>query len=286
MFNLHINTYAEAELPDRYMSSEEEPSPSPESETYDGGEQELEHKSSSTVAFDENIDSTCESSLTEEYKAEIAVAVPIFVGRPKLVDIINIAPMHKRKRSAENPMFLRHPVKRTESTNSGLTDRTTAFVAPGASQVAAPEMSVPKRKVNNRMLPPESWLPDEATIVQEEDEDHYLPGLELRSPLTYSDYDPYGIYPPRLSLRNSCSSKGGQKHSSIAPARININLSASTYDGWKAMTWSLSSANKQRLHRECRQVAKKAKMVARGADGIQATPVIADFGENIQSTER
>ena len=280
MHNLRINTYAKAELPDRYMSSEEETSPSPDSETCE--EEELKHKSTSIIHGDETSEPTTEPAITEEYKAEIAVAVPIFVGRPKLVDITNLAPMHKRKRSAEMPITLRHAVKRATPINPATTDENSPFVAHDATKVITPEQSLPKRKDILPMLAPESWLPDDVTVVQQEEaEDHYFPDLELRNPPTYKDYDPYSLDPPRLSPRNSYSSKGGKKPGSVARARNNSNPPITTNNGWKGLTRSLSLAKKQTLHRGDHQVAKKPKMIARGADERQQTPVIPAFGENV-----
>jgi hypothetical protein len=291
--NLRINTYAESELPDRYMSSEEEPSPSPDSETYEA--EELKHKISSIIHIEDAVECAAEPASVEEYKTEIAVAVPIFVGRPKLVDITNIAPMHKRKRSVElHPKLLRSAVKRAASSIRSVTDENTTFIAQEATKVVTPEEPLPKRTDSLLILAPESWLPDDATIVAKEDEDedegdHYFPDLELRSPLTYNDYDPYSLDPPRLSPRSSSSSysshssKGAKKPGSVARARNNSNPPVAMGNGWKGLTRSLSLAKKQTIHHRDLQVTKKPKMIARAADERRETPVILAFafGEDV-----
>lgn len=294
--NLRINTYAESELPDRYMSSEEEPSPSPDSETYE--EEELEHKTSSIIHIEDAVECAAEPASVEEYKTEIAVAVPIFVGRPKLVDITNIAPMHKRKRSAELHLkLLRSAVKRAASSIRSVTDEKTTFIAQEATKVVTPEEPLPMCTDSLPILAPESWLPEDAIIVAKEDEDedegdHYFPDLELRSPLTYNDYDPYSLDPPRLSPRSSYSSyssysshssKGAKKSGSVARARKSSNPPVAMGSGWKGLTRSLSLAKKQTIHHRDLQVMKKPKMIARAADERRETPVIPAFafGEGV-----
>ena len=77
---------------------------------------------------------------------------------------------------------------------------------------------------------PDSWLPSSetdndtasesvSTIPEDDGEieleetpeivegEHYFPTLELRKPLTYNDYDPYSLNPPRLSPRNSYNTR-------------------------------------------------------------------------------
>ena len=275
--NLRINTFVESDLPDRYMSSEEEPSPSPDSETYEEAEEELKHKACLTHV-DEVSEPTAEPSPVEEYKAEIAVAVPIFVGRPKLVDITNLAPMHKRKRAAtEKQMLLRSAVKKAASSISSKPDENSPVVMQKAIQNVNPEEELPKRKDSLNMPAPDSWLPDDATVVQEdEEEDHYFPDLELRKPLSYKDYDPYSLDPPRLSPRNSYS-KNGNRPGSVARARNKSGPPMAMNNGWKGLTRSLSIAKRQTLHRGDYQVAKKTRLIARAANERAETPMIPTF---------
>ena len=271
--NLRINTYMKSDLPDRYLSSEEEPSPSPDSETYEEAEEELKHKSCLT-----QVEEVGETSVVEEYKTEIAVAVPIFVGRPKLVDITNLAPMHKRKRAAtEKQMLLRSAVKKAASRISIKPDENSPSVMQGATQNVTPEDELPKRKDSLNMPAPDSWLPDDATLVQEdEEEDHYFPDLELRKPLSYKDYDPYSLDPPRLSPRNSYS-KNMNRPGSVARARNKSSPPMAMNNGWRGLTRSLSIAKRQALHRGDYQVAKKTKMIARAANERAETQLIPPF---------
>ena len=283
--NLRINTYMKSDLPDRYLSSEEEPSPSPDSETYEEAEEELKHKTCLTHVDEvsESIsepvsEPTAEPSAVEEYKTEVAVAVPIFVGRPKLVDITNLAPMHKRKRAAtEKQILLRSAVKKAASSVSIKPDENSPFVMQEEIQNVTPEEELPKRKDSLNMPAPDSWLPDDATLVQEdEEEDHYFPDLELRKPLSYKDYDPYSLDPPRLSPRNSYS-KNGSRPGSVARARNKSSPPMAMNNGWRGLTRSLSIAKRQALHRGDYQVAKKTKMIARAANERAETPMIPPF---------
>lgn len=270
--NLRIDTCTPVNLPERYESSEEEPSPSPDSET-ESHEEELKHKTPAA-----QIDEAAEATVTNEYKAEIAVAVPIFVGRPKLVDITNLAPIHKRKRT-EKPMLSRTAMKLAASRLPAITDGNSPFVAWEATKVVTPEDNLPKRKDSLTTLgadAPESWLPDDATVVEEGEEEHYFPDLELRNPPTYNDYDPYSLDPPRLSPRNSYS-KTGKKPGSVARARTNSIPPNSMNNGWKGLGRSMSMAKKQTLHSGEHQLAKKPKMIARAANEREETPMIPAF---------
>lgn len=266
--NLRIDTYTPTGLPERYESSEEEPSPSPDSET-----EELKHKTRATYS-----DYDTESTAGDEYKTEIAIAVPIFVGRPKLVDITNLAPMHRRKRAAK-PTLSRTSMKLAASRLPATADENSPFVRQEANVVDIQEDSIPKRKDSLTTLSvdvPNTWLPEDATVVEEE-EDHYFPDLELRNPPTYTDYDPYSLDPPRLSPRNSYQSKAGKKPGSVARARTNSIPPNSVNNGWKGLGRSLSLAKKQTLHRSDHQVTKKPKMVARAANEREDTPTIPEF---------
>ena len=279
--NLRINTYMKSDLPDRYLSSEEEPSPSPDSETYEEAEEELKHKPclAQVEEVGESVsEPTAEAAVVEEYKTEIAVAVPIFVGRPKLVDITNLAPMHKRKRAAtEKQMLLRSAVKKAASSISIKPDENSPSVVQGATKNVTPEDELPKRKDSLNIPAPDSWLPDDATLVQEdEEEDHYFPDLELRKPLSYKDYDPYSLDPPRLSPRNSYS-KNMNRPGSVARARNKSSPPMAMNNGWRGLTRSLSIAKRQALHRGDYQVAKKTKMIARAANERVETQMIPPF---------
>lgn len=270
MNNLRINTYTSSDLHERYMESEEEPSPSPDSDT-EGNEDGLTHKApaTSTTQPSEPID-------IEEYKAEVAIAVPIMaVGRPKLIDITNLAPMQKRKRTVK-PMRSRSAVKNVASRIPTVTEEVSPSVAKEATKITTPEDRIPKRQDSLPILAPDSWLPDDVIFVQEED-DHYFPDLELRDPPTYNDYDPYSLDPPRLSPRNSYN--GAKKPGSVSRARNNSNSTPPivVHNGWKGLTRSLSIAKKQTRHRGDQQVTKKPRMIARAANEREDPMVIPSF---------
>ncbi|KAK4694161.1 hypothetical protein P7C71_g3371, partial [Lecanoromycetidae sp. Uapishka_2] len=271
--NLRIDTYTSTGLHARYESSEEEPSPSPDSET-----EELKHKTPATYS-----DYDTESSAGDEYKAEIAVAVPIFVGRPKLVDITKLAPMYRRKRTAK-PMLSRPSMKLAASRLPAIADENSPFVAQEVTMVGNTQDELPKRKDSLSTLgadAPESWLPDDATAHGEEKE-HYFPDLELRNPPTYTDYDPYSLDPPRLSPRNSYA-KSGKKPGSVARARTNSIPPNAMNHGWKGLGRTLSLTKKQTLLHSDHQLVKKPKMIARAANEREEIPTIPafPFGDDI-----
>ena len=264
---LRINTYPKAELHERYLSSEEEPSPSP-SENVENHDVREKHESATTSA-DESIDI---SKITES-KAEIAIAVPIMViGRPKLIDITNLAPMQKRKRASQplTPQSISKKVasrvSRTDVENlpSLIRDPAEAHV-PGRKAVA------PKRKDSlPPMEAPESWLPEEEP-EQVGGKELYFP-LDVRRTPAYRDYDPYSLEPPRLSRTNSPTST-----KDTVRERVNSSPPVTVGSvGWKGLGRSLSLAKRQSTLQQ-RQVVKKPKMVARGATEREEMPIIPPF---------
>ena len=196
--NLRINTYSKQELHDRYLSSEEEPSPSPDDDVQKY-EEALMEKSCDIFMDDDELD-----QVFEEIKAEIAIAVPILAcGRPKLIDITNLAPMHKRKRLAkpsyphsaaknqvtsrtataaiafsspavnENRPLQAHHNQQTEAATDPATPRTLVPPTP------APSIRQLKRKESFSIPAPESWLP-EADDEDDEAPKHRIPAVTSR----------------------------------------------------------------------------------------------------------
>ena len=270
--HLRIDTYSKADLHDRYMSSEEEPSPSPDSDM-ESNDEELKHKVPEKV-----VEATIEPVTADEYEAEIAIAVPILAMRPKLVNITNLAPMHKRKRT-EKSVLSRSVVKTAALRMPTVTDENKPFVALEATKIVTPEECPQKRKDSLRSLAPDSWLPNDGVhIVQEEEEEdeHYFPDLELRKAPTYNDYDPYSLSPPRLSPRNSYNSSS-KKPGSVTRARNSSNPPIIMNSGWRGLTRSMSLAKKQPLHRADHQVSKKPKMIARAANEREEPMTIPAF---------
>ena len=260
--HLRIHTYSKADLYDRYMSSEEEPSPSPDSDT-ESNEEELKHK-----VPEKMVEAATEPVTADEYEAVTAIAVPILaIGSARLIDITNLAPMHKRKRP-DKSVLSRSAVQNAALRMPTGPDENKPFVAPQATKSVTSEECLPKRNDSLRSLAPDSWLPDDGVhVVQEEDEEdeHYFPDLELRKAPTYHDYDPYSLSPPRLSPRNSYKSTS-KKPGSVARARNNSNPPVTMNSGWKGLTRSMSLAKKQTLHRADHQISKKPKMIARAAN--------------------
>ena len=278
MNNLRINTYTSSDLHERYMESEEEPSPSPDSETA-SNDDELKHKAPAASTVD-----APEPFLIEEYKAEIATAVPIMaVGRPKLVDITNLAPMHRRKRAIK-PQLSRPVLKTSPSHSATPAAERPSSVHHEVSKIDTSAEQLSKREDSLQSQPPDSWLPDDITVVQEEEDEHYFPDLELRNPPSYNDYDPYSLDPPRLSPRNSYSS--AKKPGSVARARNNSSVpTTANNNGWKGLTRSLSIAKKQTLQRGSQQASKRPKMVARAADERENPLAIPSFPFDEKSSD-
>lgn len=195
--NLRISTYSKQELHDRYLSSEEEPSPSPDD---DGQkyEEALMEKPNDIFMNDDELD-----QVFEEIKAETAIAVPIRAcGRPKLVDIINLAPMHKRKRLAK-PSYPHYAAKHQVTSRTATAALAFSFPAinknrlqpvhhiqltevptePATPRIVVPPTPAPsirqlKRKESFSIPAPDSWLPE---ADDEEDElNHRIPTVTSR----------------------------------------------------------------------------------------------------------
>jgi len=262
--SLRINTYSRSELHDRYMSSEEEPSPSPDSE--DSHDEELKHKPSA------KLEDPIDLSAATESKAEIAIAVPILsLGRPKLVDITNLAPMHKRKRRIPKSQLSHSTAKVPPTRLATVSDENNPLPAnKAAMMVASPPPPKPttilKRKESKPLMTvPESWLPDDEALTS--GDEHFIPRLDVRRTPSYHDYDPYSLEPPRLAA----SPKGSVSRARGNPGHVPASKHPS---GWKGLTRSLSLAKKQHSHQ---QVTKKPKMVARGANEREGPLVIPPF---------
>ena len=244
--NLRIQTYPKATLHERYMSSEEEPSPGPDSESESASSEDKdepareeepapEQAAQPEPATQEAVPEKTDEDVVEpvEYTAEIAIAVPIMaIGRPKLVDITNLAPMHKRKRSLEKSPLAHTAIKNAAAAvrvPAGIDENTTLPLEQPTIVTEAPEEH-PLRHYDSQQSfhdAPDSWLPDHdgddelsssALPESSSDSDHYFPELEIRKPPTYNDYDPYSLNPPRLSPRNSQYSRNAPSPASMSSA--------------------------------------------------------------------
>ena len=218
--DLRINPYSKSDLHERYMSSEEEPSPSPDSSDAEStASDELKHKSSSRVFAPAEESSIDLSIIESDATTATAVAMPIVAyGRPKLIDITNLAPMQKRKRAIKQPVgpsttMAKQTLARTISTPR--LSESKPFIANEAAEMLVPAakaasiahkqaaMAASRRLKKERMQSlsrtpssaPESWLPEEQESEPpyssiEEREYHFPSDLDLNA-----DYGPYNLEP-------------------------------------------------------------------------------------------
>ncbi|MCJ1396579.1 hypothetical protein MMC18_009470 [Xylographa bjoerkii] len=250
--NLRLST--QASLHERYQSSEEEVSPSPEGYASSTDESSLSQPIKATSTTSELVDLGIEvpSDTDDEFDAlpitisEPTIAIKISIlnaGRPKLISISALAPMQKRKRAALSPISIS-----TARLNSSVN-----IVTP-----TSPASPSPPRKrstsVRAKNTAPTSWLPKEVqneleetmSLSEEEEaeellhagdsdsvysshtgpnclpaeleEELYFPAEQSPTsptPTTYAEYDPYCLDPPRLPG----SQDYGSRKSSLAMYR-------------------------------------------------------------------
>ncbi len=283
--NLRINTYSKQELQDRYLSSEEEPSPSPD-DVCQKYEDELTKQEPVDIFFDDDLDPAF-----EEIKAGIAVAVPIFAyGRPKLIDIINLAPIQKRKRPARQ-LYPHLPVEThvtTRTATSSAFPSTAAnenhpraahepaarIITPTPTPIPAPAPSIRqlKRKESFAIPAPESWLPEESAAEEDVEEDRgeqkgkeenqrvpTLPRHSKKRGHNRSVNDvAFAPNPPRQSNNRSQNHFSTRvietdnfNYTTITPPRAPtptitpMTIGSTSIVGWKGLTRSLSLVRRQ-----------------------------------------
>lgn len=300
---LRINTYSKHDLHDRYLSSEEEPSPSPD----DGHDYEEELKQRSPDVIVDDVDDALDASSWDDVQAEIAIAVPIIAfGRPKLIDITNLAPMHKRKRPAK-PLL--PPPAAKDQNHAAVRPSATASAsaaAPAGSASAPPAVVVDenhpppahdaraepimplhtrqqwKRNESVSIPPPESWLPDDSLA---EVEDDLFPTLHVRSKAGHrKKYEPsaVGLDPhrsPCRSLHHFSTRVHDADHftaSSLSQPTALTPTSPGGTPGWKGLSRSLSLVKRNSGSHQ-QPVYKKPKMIPRGANEREDSPVIPPF---------
>ena len=255
---LRIDTYPRTALYDRYLSDEEEPSPSPE----DSPNEEAEDNAVVT----ENIDDEIEYAAIFACKAEIAVAVPIMsVGRPKLVDITNIAPMQKRKRPTQH----KQSYSTFLPTGTRLTPIANENDIPCELGSAKSVYSADSGEIKSMVFTaPESWLPEQPS-QEEVEEDDFAAYSGVMSASTYEEHDPYNLEPPRL--RSSPPRKRTMRRYNHPPSSMKHS------SAWRGLTRSLSLAKKQESQNAQPRRTKKAKFLARGAQEIEPMMIIPPF---------
>ncbi|KAI4106452.1 MAG: hypothetical protein L6R37_002143 [Teloschistes peruensis] len=339
---LRINTYSKSDLPERYMSSEEEPSPSPDSSDAESTcSEELKHKASARVLANEApIDF---AALEADFTIEIAVAMPIVAhGRPKLIDISSLAPMQKRKRVIKQPVApsSKHTLVRKISNISSLAAGNNPFAANEAAEVIVPadraliiaqkqaamaasrrlkeqqqqqqqQQQIPRPRLSSA---PISWFPEEEEYhtADEERDESFAAG-----PNNY-EYDTWDAFPTiteESTPRSSPSRLSIQSTTTTTRKRNNSNpFSPAALGKGMARTWSIAS--KKVHHGSCssssssqitaiyspqhqqqqlrekpsfssfqqqperkieRQLSKKSKMVARGANEREDNLVLPGY---------
>ncbi|KAI4136807.1 MAG: hypothetical protein L6R39_007602 [Caloplaca ligustica] len=306
--DLRLTTYPKGDLHDRYMSSEEEPSPSPDSSDAESTHsEELKHKSSARLLAEEApIDY---SALDSDAEPAVAVAMPILAyGRPKLIDITNLAPMHRRKRAIKQPVAPSSKQQANVRAAATKTDTEKPFIANEAAEMVVPlekaadiarkqaAMTASRRLKQQQSRQtlrtpvssaPESWLPEEeeeqhdnTTTADDEEREYHFPG----------EYEPFSLQPiqprpPQHSplfgrKRNTFTpaiagvGKGLTRTWSIAKKGVASHTSSSstttTSSSSGGATYAASSPQpqerEQKPYQPERQVTKKPKMIARGAN--------------------
>ena len=256
---LRINTYSRPDLYERYLSDEEEPSPSPEDSA---SEDEVEDEPYSA----DQVDDEYEYGAVFDCRAEIAVAVPIMVvGRPRLVDITNIAPMQKRKR----PSHFKSSYSTLLSSGSRLSPIADKINSSDEHD-RADSLSSTNREENESFIStaPSSWLPEQDLQMQA-GEDELDSRFDFVSPSTYFERDPYNLEPPRL--RSSPPRKRAMRSYNHPPSSMKHS------SAWRGLRRSLSIAKRPDSQDTQPQRARKAKCSARRAPHVEPMMVIPPF---------
>ncbi|KAL8936757.1 MAG: hypothetical protein Q9211_004034 [Gyalolechia sp. 1 TL-2023] len=312
----NINTYSKSDHHDRYLSSEEEPSPSPDSSDAESTHsEELKHKSTARVRAAEEAP-TDPSSVESEAKTGIAVAMPIVAyGRPRLIDITNIAPMQRRIRTIKQPVapsstlnkqtMIRTPIPTKSEPNK-------LAIPNGAAEASVPlekateiarkqaTMVANKRLREERTHPsrtpvssaPDSWLPaeEEQNLLKEDVREYHFPSDDrdyeprFRRPSTprYSTFTTQkrNNSNPFIIVNNPSVGKGLARTRCIAKKGVVHHASISSISSSSAAS---HAPQKQQQHATLlpqttyepeRQMTKKPKMIARGANEREESLVL------------
>ncbi|MCJ1285887.1 hypothetical protein MMC26_005229 [Xylographa opegraphella] len=233
--NLRLST--QTSLHERYESSEEEASPSPEGYASSADESSLSQPEETTKISSDPIDLGIEVPSDTEDESDAlpttlsepatAITMAIFnAGRPKLISIAALAPMQKRKRTALSPVSI--PTTRLNSSVSAAIPTSPASPSPPRKRsasvrvnTAAPTTWLPE--VQNELEESMSFSEEEEaddllhagesdnvytgqtkpnSLSTDQEEELYFPAEPLPTsptPTTYAEYDPYSLDPPRLS---------------------------------------------------------------------------------------
>ncbi|KAL8807574.1 MAG: hypothetical protein Q9223_002479 [Gallowayella weberi] len=338
--NLRINTYSRSDLHDRYMSSEEEPSPSPDSSDAEStASEELKHKSSARVLAPSEEAPLDLSTVESESMTQIAVAMPIVAyGRPKLIDITNIAPMQRRKRAIKQPIAPSATMAKQNLARTISTPRLTEnipFIANEAAEMIIPSekaaivaqkqaaMAAHQRLKEEKLrtlsravsTAPSTWLPEEDEEEEEkEEEEEQEEELNPTNKFDGDDreyhvpsdteadteYGPYNLEPIQPSpQRPAHFPSPSRKRTNSNPFTI---VTPTTLGKGLTKTWSIT---KKKVHHGSsspsssstsgaslrpmyshhayqpmeRQITKKPKMIARGANEREESLILPPFWE-------
>ncbi|KAL8842250.1 MAG: hypothetical protein Q9170_000576 [Blastenia crenularia] len=303
--DLRIKAYSKSDLHERYMSSEEEPSPSPDSSDAESTHsEELKHKSSARVLAAEEAPLDL-STIESEAETQIAVAMPIVAyGRPKLIDITNLAPMQKRKRAIKQPVAPSSTLNKYTIVRTSIPakiDENKPFIAQEASKAVVPvekAAEVARKQiamVSNRRLnevrpqpsrapvssAPDSWLPaeEEQHPATDDEREYHFPSDRESEP--YSPSTPRQSYSNRTNRRRNNSNpftivntatigKGLTRTWSIAKKGVVHHPSFSSLSSLSGASHSPQQQQQapfsQTTYQPERQITKKPKMIARGAN--------------------
>lgn len=204
-----------------------------------------------------------------EIKPQLAIAIPILVlGRPKLIDITNLAPMHKRKRSIAKsiPMPSVKKIATQASLRNSDNRRSVSFHedAPQPKEQQQQPLSDLqmrlKRKDNfAKATAPVSWFP-EVTPPTEEEEKHFRPELYIIPVPRPVDHDAVSLSPSRLSKFSKHSGRQITEMKSPVPPRSSsipkspviprspLTPKSPSTPGWKGLSRSISMIRRQSVN--------------------------------------
>lgn len=243
-----------------------------------------------------------------EIKPRLAVAIPILVlGRPKLVDITNLAPMHKRKRSAAKTAPLPALKKvATQTSQRTAEKKKLAFAEEGDVEPRMKPNSPArlKRKEIFATTAPLSWFPTISPPAAGEEksaksEAYRSPTLVPSDNHVLSSDSPRPSKPSKLSRRHMSDTISPLAlRSPDTPKTPNTPKSPGT-PSWKGLSRSINmirrqSANlqqdqpqsqlhrhqkpqHQQHHRPTRQVLRKTRKPSRSTNDQENAPIIPPF---------
>ncbi|KAI9879330.1 MAG: hypothetical protein M1830_008851 [Pleopsidium flavum] len=227
--HLRLDTYSKPDLHDRYLSSEEEVSPSPH-ENFD-----IVSREDSTIRVEQgsNNDYVHITPLEAEVMTGIAIVVNIInVGKPKVIDIPRLAPRQKRRSSnaAKPPSHPAHGSVTSQYSTKSAAVSVSCYPANeavevkmgGEGTISPREDSLPDPQPNLPLLPQVDFaIAHEASLLE-------FPGLDIRPTPSYRDYDPYLLNPPRLhsQYQRSLRSRANPGPGFAWKGGMNSNLTA------------------------------------------------------------